>query len=433
MAFTSSRHQNIYQDLDGAFLLALSIDDSPKKGPSTGTAYNVPDTFDESDDLMEVDATYEMETKENESSLAGIGENAETSLQMNDELDNQIDSQNKDQFKNQIKNQIDHEDDEIDETDTEINQEDSEGLVGNISNSLILSPTSLGAQMAIRRNHKEAEREDQVDYEYDTSMYPSTKSEVARNMTSFKPKVDAKIFLAENDEMAPEIKQAPIYSNEMNKSWNYQRQFARANGNVEIHHHHYYYGNAPTTTVLAQPAISTAPDKPEYQLDKIKLPQPWEESTPNEKIPYMLMTYLQLLVNVIVFGYGSYILTSMVKLIKQDIQHKLLAHANDIMVDIVSCERQYHENQCSPDTIVPALERQCNYWLKCMNQDPFNGGGKQASISAQTIGMILNSLVEPLGLKFWFLCFLLVVGLFSSNFLFGYFRAKTYYGWNEDT
>jgi hypothetical protein len=66
-----------------------------------------------------------------------------------------------------------------------------------------------------------------------------------------------------------------------------------------------------------------------------------------------------------------------------------------------------------------------------MHQNP-HGVGNTSSISAETIGMIINSLIEPLGFKFFMLTFGFVIVIFGWNFTFGYLRAKTYYGWDSD-
>ncbi|KAF8001628.1 hypothetical protein HF325_004129 [Metschnikowia pulcherrima] len=161
------------------------------------------------------------------------------------------------------------------------------------------------------------------------------------------------------------------------------------------------------------------------------LPSPWDSrAMPAERTPYVLSSYLQLLINVVLSGYFLHIVIAMVQAIRQDVAHKLKQEANNLLVEMALCERSYNENHCSPETIVPALEKMCAYWEKCMNQDPYQVGNRSL-ISAHTIGVILNSLIEPLSFK------VLAVGaaatfvIFACNFAFGYIRAKTYYGWTS--
>lgn len=159
------------------------------------------------------------------------------------------------------------------------------------------------------------------------------------------------------------------------------------------------------------------------------LPSPWDShATPAERTPYLFSLYLQLLINICLSVYAGHLLVTIVRTIKQDIDYKLETEANNLLVEIALCERSYYENNCQPETIVPALEKMCGYWEKCMNQDPFRGGNKSL-MSAHTIAMIINLLIEPLSFKVLVVFALAMVLVFVSNFAFGYVRAKTYYGW----
>lgn len=160
-----------------------------------------------------------------------------------------------------------------------------------------------------------------------------------------------------------------------------------------------------------------------------ELPLPWDRrAAPAERMPYVLSSYLQLLVNLVISCYAVHLLFVVVRTIRQDVAHKLEQHTSSLLVEIALCERSYHENNCLPDTIVPALEKMCAYWEKCMHQDPFRGGNTSL-VSAHTIGTIVTLLVEPLSAKVLLVAAAGVTLIFGCNFAFGYVRAKTYYGW----
>ncbi|CAK7892296.1 hypothetical protein CAAN1_01S07822 [[Candida] anglica] len=229
---------------------------------------------------------------------------------------------------------------------------------------------------------------------------------------------------------------------------------------IQVHHHHYYSTPQTTRDMLIQSQTSNLSHMTplEYsqkiqeltpmnrgsvqeRLDVIHqdnnngelgtLPQPWQSnSTPHERIPYILSSYIQLLLNFVATGYVGYLVFAMVRAVRTDISHKVSQHATDIMVRIAACEHEYIENHC--DNVVPATAKYCANLQRCINQNPYEGGN-MSSISAETVGMIINSLVEPLGLKFFLVLFGFVCILFACNFMFGFFRAKAYYGWNEDT
>lgn len=263
-----------------------------------------------------------------------------------------------------------------------------------------------------------------------------------------------------------------------NHSWN-------GNTPVQVHHHHYYSSNhiqdilkpsspygqpihssytkasrfSPVADVLhPKSLLSLSPNKRSVQeklqllqndnsysteeessIDEsvilaaaAQLPAPWKQnSAPHERFSYVLSSYIQLLLNLIATCYGAYLIYGMVQAIRNDIQHKVAAQISHTIAEIDSCRRSYEENMCHPDHIVPALEGHCLAWLRCMNQNPYEGGGRMAMISAEHFGMILNSLIEPLGLKFFMVFGGLVFILYTCNFIFGFFRAKAYYGWEN--
>ena len=161
----------------------------------------------------------------------------------------------------------------------------------------------------------------------------------------------------------------------------------------------------------------------------IPLPFPWQRnSSPHEVIPYLFSSYLQFLVNVLATGYAGYLIFSVVNTIRQDINHKFAQQISNALVEILACKRSYYENSCEPSVRVPALDDLCSHWEKCMLRNPY-AIGNVSLISAQTLGIILNSLFEPLSWKF---LFFLTLFVFIFNFASGYIRAKTYYGSRSD-
>ena len=136
-----------------------------------------------------------------------------------------------------------------------------------------------------------------------------------------------------------------------------------------------------------------------------------------------------MMLNFVASTYAAYLVYTMIRAVRTDISHKIQQQAANVVVQIASCRRSYQENHCDTD-LVPATQQYCEYWLKCMSQNPYEGGN-MLLISAETVGMIINSLVEPLGMKFLIILFGFVVILFICNFMFGFFRAKAYYGWQQ--
>lgn len=351
----------------------------------------------------------------------------------------------------------------------------------------IFSPTSLGVRYALKprkllmppppKQHKGSE----LDFEFDTSTaQPVSVVPHRSNRSTFDTIAVNSLFNSSEPNIAVEDP-APVFENSMNRSFQYRRQMSPASYSI-VHHHHYYgpqtgylapnhsYQYEPTQNhqnengnflgggnssgdnfrsashalnnrlpLSAQQTGVSVASKQSQHLAKIdgdnthaqSLPPPWDvHAMPAERATYLMSSYLQLIINVSLSAYVGHLLLTIVRTIKQDVAHKLETHASNLLVEIALCERSYLENNCHPDTIVPALEKMCGYWEKCMHQDPFRGGNKSL-VSAQTIAMIANSLIEPLSFKAMAVFAVALVAVFAGNFAFGYVRAKTYYGWDR--
>ncbi|KAI5188828.1 hypothetical protein NEMIN01_0196 [Nematocida minor] len=57
-------------------------------------------------------------------------------------------------------------------------------------------------------------------------------------------------------------------------------------------------------------------------------------------------------------------------MVKNDISIRIHTSTESQKAKILECRRQYNLNRCSPGERVPAVEKQCQAWEECMNQDP---------------------------------------------------------------
>ncbi|ODV59454.1 Brr6/Brl1 family protein ASCRUDRAFT_21749, partial [Ascoidea rubescens DSM 1968] len=138
--------------------------------------------------------------------------------------------------------------------------------------------------------------------------------------------------------------------------------------------------------------------------------------------PYVISSYIQLIVNIMTSTLIIYLIISLYRTIKNDISLRLQQMTEDLMLEALICKKQYVENHCEPENVVPALEKRCLEWSKCFNKD-FNAAFYNSSIGAETLGQVINSLIEPIGFKALLVGGIgLVVWVFISNVLFGYIR-----------
>lgn len=227
-------------------------------------------------------------------------------------------------------------------------------------------------------------------------------------------------------------------------------------GPFQIVHHHHYYGNSPdhqpggyntrNATSSRVGALETAGGRPrannsndrrlsqsllhqpqgQHLHETAELPQPWDpRAHPQDRSPYLLLSYLQILFNSSLAIYAFYLLVEMVRTVRQDISERVEVHTQQLASEQAECRRQWIVNGC--ENPVPALEARCAEWRQCMELDP-RKAGRHAMASAEMVASIANLFIEPLGAKTFL--FVAVVGgvFYASNFAFGYVRAKSYYG-----
>ena len=93
------------------------------------------------------------------------------------------------------------------------------------------------------------------------------------------------------------------------------------------------------------------------------------------------------------------------------------------MTEIALCAKNYRENECGGQRVLPAMVEVCKNWERCMARDPKKIG--RAKVSAHTFAKIFNSLIEPISWKAMIFSLLVFFGTVAvSNLAFGFFRSK---------
>lgn len=144
-------------------------------------------------------------------------------------------------------------------------------------------------------------------------------------------------------------------------------------------------------------------------------------------IPYVLSLYLQLFINICLIGVVFFFAYVFIKTIRADINHKLEKYTSDALQEISLCSREYYRNKCSIENgeqRVPALERACTTWSKCMNRDPQQLG--KSKITAETLADIVNGFIKPISWKSLIFIMILIVGsILITNVAFGSYRKSS--------
>ncbi|SCV03396.1 LAME_0H10088g1_1 [Lachancea meyersii CBS 8951] len=263
----------------------------------------------------------------------------------------------------------------------------------------LLSPTSLGVAAATKLDQP-PNVTDKIENDDQYSDYKMSQDQ--GHMNDLKNSTGVNFTSGELNELRQRSQQQPIQ--------------------ISINNNHFYY---PPPDVYATDESLTYD-----QHDTLKLPNPWSSySKPASRTSYLLTSYLQIFLNaltaLVLFSFALIFMRS----IKADLRSAWEVAKLELDHESIQCRIEYDLNHCDRSTRVEALESQCENWGKCMarNNDLFFRA--RTTISAKLIGDVINSFVEPLGWKT--LCVVLsglAIWCFSSNFLLGFARAKSYYG-----
>jgi hypothetical protein len=153
----------------------------------------------------------------------------------------------------------------------------------------------------------------------------------------------------------------------------------------------------------------------------------WER---HAALPAIITGYVQALFNLIVVCCVLAALYWFATAIQQDIDLRAEGFRREVMSEIQTCAREYTANRCDPADRIPAMQKTCEVWKNCMQQDPF--AVARGKISAHTLAEIINSFVEPISYKTMiFVCLVLVTVIVGSNVGFGIGRRTLSGGQQE--
>ncbi|CAR29783.1 hypothetical protein ZYGR_0AD04670 [Zygosaccharomyces rouxii] len=310
----------------------------------------------------------------------------------------QVSKEKSSQDNNTAKNHDDVMKEEVSELDESDSKEDEESVHRGAVIRALLSPTSLGVAAAAKIDGIPIESPAQASK-------PAPKEVLNTDRKASDANVTGIDFTDLKDELRWRSRSQPIQ--------------------VSINHHHYYPntdGYRPFVQDWSRPVES------EYD-EPYKLPVPWSSNCkPVSKNSYTFVSYLQLFLNFITVVVLFSFVTSLVRSLKTDITSSWNHKRLELEYESINCKNLYAINECTLRN-KPALQGQCEQWERCMNKDNDLFFRARTTLGARLFGEVINSFVEPIGWKALLVVMLgLAIWCFSSNFLLGYMRAKSYYG-----
>ncbi|QLQ80029.1 hypothetical protein HG537_0D00290 [Torulaspora globosa] len=148
--------------------------------------------------------------------------------------------------------------------------------------------------------------------------------------------------------------------------------------------------------------------------------------------PEIIAGYMRLLFNAVVMTLVVTLVVKFMVTVRDDVRFKL--HEDELreLRLIEACRKSYEQNECSPESRVPALEESCDEWFQCMNRAQYVVPGgrsryQSGTLWARTVAEILNSFVEPISIRSVLLTVSVVCAVvLVTNSAFGSYRIYHY-------
>ncbi|CCE64206.1 hypothetical protein TPHA_0G03660 [Tetrapisispora phaffii CBS 4417] len=138
----------------------------------------------------------------------------------------------------------------------------------------------------------------------------------------------------------------------------------------------------------------------------------------------LLFMYMFLMV-----GFAASILY-FIYMVRIDVDYRLQQRNIQNIYNYEQCKRLYDENECSPESRVPALEALCEKWLSCAKEASIDIGSvnNSAKLWAQTVGEVINEFMDTITLRsLVFILLILSASISLMRYSYGSYQVY-YYG-----
>ncbi len=89
-------------------------------------------------------------------------------------------------------------------------------------------------------------------------------------------------------------------------------------------------------------------------------------------VPAIILTYLQLLLNILMVVLILNATLRFSQILSADLDKHINVQESRLLGTVVECTREFLRNRCASGDIPPALEKSCDTWHSCMDQDTRN-------------------------------------------------------------
>ena len=106
-------------------------------------------------------------------------------------------------------------------------------------------------------------------------------------------------------------------------------------------------------------------------------------------IPAVVLTYIQLTLNLVMVAVILIATTRFLSILGKDLEKHINVQENRMLATIIECSREYYRNKCAALDLPPALEKTCDVWRQCMEQE--TGHIMKSKETAVVLAEILNN------------------------------------------
>uniref|UniRef100_A0A060TC97 ARAD1B21868p n=1 Tax=Blastobotrys adeninivorans TaxID=409370 RepID=A0A060TC97_BLAAD len=164
---------------------------------------------------------------------------------------------------------------------------------------------------------------------------------------------------------------------------------------------------------FSQQHSANEPDQFQQMMRYQGPPQRFASAIFDPDTPAILGSIAQVSFITIMLGYILYFVHLLVSTVRSDVEKKVEEYSAEIIAEMSMCSKEYIRNNCMPGKRVPALEKMCTAWEKCMNRDPAVVG--RAKVSAETFGEILNGFFKHISYKTMIFLTVIIIAILAGT------------------
>jgi hypothetical protein len=140
-------------------------------------------------------------------------------------------------------------------------------------------------------------------------------------------------------------------------------------------------------------------------------------------MPVIFLTWIQFTLNIVILTGFIFGIWKIGSILSSDLDKHIDKQTHLILTDIVQCSRDFIRNNCGQSNTAPALEKTCDTWKLCMEQDTSHI--MKSTETAVVLAQILNQFFDNLSNRTIYCSATLLIGtIVFFNLLLSWIRIR---------